>query len=107
MGSGSSPVDGQQVVFDYTGYNESGTPIDSSYRKGRAAEVRLGINGLIPGAGVGVVLCVRVCVHACAAGTPIWCHGLQLQCPKFCGALSSLHKAYGQMQGLAAAPSRA
>jgi len=49
VGSGTSPEDGQQVVFDYTGYNESGVVIDSSYRKGRAAEVRLGINGLIPG----------------------------------------------------------
>lgn len=101
MGSGSSPVDGQQVVFDYTGYNESGTPIDSSYRKGRAAEVRLGINGLIPGAGcVGVVL--GMCVCARAAGAPVWCHGLSPQCPESCGA-----QAYGQMQGLAAAPSRA
>ena len=53
-GNGSQPVDGQQVIFDYTGYNESGTIIDSSYRKGRAAEVRLGINGLIPG----VLVCV-------------------------------------------------
>jgi hypothetical protein len=50
-GGGGSPADGQQVVFDYTGYNESGTIVDSSYRKGRAAEVRLGINGLIPGRG--------------------------------------------------------
>jgi FKBP-type peptidyl-prolyl cis-trans isomerase len=49
LGGGNSPADGQQVVFDYTGYNESGTIVDSSYRKGRAAEVRLGINGLIPG----------------------------------------------------------
>lgn len=54
VGSGSSPIDGQQVVFDYTGYNESGTIIDSSYRKGRAAEVRLGINGLIPGFELGI-----------------------------------------------------
>jgi FKBP-type peptidyl-prolyl cis-trans isomerase len=49
VGNGTNPVDGQQVIFDYTGYNESGTIIDTSYRKGRAAEVRLGINGLIPG----------------------------------------------------------
>eukprot|EP00775_Hariotina_reticulata_P010090 gene10090-10246_t len=54
VGSGTSPDDGQQVVFDYTGYNESGTVIDSTYRKGRAAEVRLGINGLIPGFEMGV-----------------------------------------------------
>jgi hypothetical protein len=38
------------VVFDYTGYNESGAAIDSSYRQGRPAETRLGIQGLIPGA---------------------------------------------------------
>eukprot|EP00879_Flechtneria_rotunda_P003786 GHRR01004026.1.p1 GENE.GHRR01004026.1~~GHRR01004026.1.p1 ORF type:complete len:257 (+),score=85.16 GHRR01004026.1:193-963(+) len=48
-GSGSNPTDGQQVVFDYTGYNESGAIIDSSYRKGRPAETRIGIQGLIPG----------------------------------------------------------
>ena len=42
-----------QVVFDYTGYNESASPIDSSYRQGRPAETRLGINGLIPGAACG------------------------------------------------------
>lgn len=37
------------MVFDYTGYNESASAIDSSYRQGRAAETRLGIQGLIPG----------------------------------------------------------
>lgn len=42
-------MEGQQVVFDYTGYNESGAAIDSSYRQGRPAETRLGIAGLIPG----------------------------------------------------------
>ena len=50
VGEGSSPVDGQEVVFDYTGYNESASVIDSSYRKGQPASTRLGINGLIPGA---------------------------------------------------------
>ncbi len=38
-----------QVVFQYTGYNESGSVIDSSFRQGRPAQTRLGINGLIPG----------------------------------------------------------
>ena len=49
-GSGDRPADGQEVVFDYVAYNESGVRIDSSYNKGRAASVRLGVNGLIPGA---------------------------------------------------------
>lgn len=49
QGSGTEPLDGQQVVFDYTAYNENGAAIDSSYRKGRPAETRLGISGLIPG----------------------------------------------------------
>jgi FKBP-type peptidyl-prolyl cis-trans isomerase len=49
VGEGSNPVDGQEVVFDYTGYNESASVIDSSYRKGQPSSTRLGINGLIPG----------------------------------------------------------
>ena len=49
-GSGERPMDGQEVVFDYVAYNESGVRIDSSYNKGRPASIRLGINGLIPGA---------------------------------------------------------
>lgn len=48
-GKGSLPQDGQQVTFDYTAYNESGSRIDSTYQKGRPAQTRLGINGLIPG----------------------------------------------------------
>lgn len=48
-GEGEPPMDGQQVVFHYVGYNESGTVIDSSYRQKRPAETRLGINGMIPG----------------------------------------------------------
>ena len=48
-GSGPLPVDGQEVVFHYTGYNESGTVIDSSYRQGRPAQTRLGVKGMIPG----------------------------------------------------------
>eukprot|EP00878_Enallax_costatus_P004669 GHUV01004917.1.p1 GENE.GHUV01004917.1~~GHUV01004917.1.p1 ORF type:complete len:339 (+),score=73.34 GHUV01004917.1:140-1018(+) len=54
VGNGTQPVDGQQVVFDYTAYNESGAAIDSSYRKGRPAETRLGISGLIPGFELGI-----------------------------------------------------
>ncbi|KAI8463139.1 MAG: FKBP-type peptidyl-prolyl cis-trans isomerase [Monoraphidium minutum] len=53
-GVGAQPEEGQQVVFDYTGYNESGVPIDSSYRQGRPAETRLGIAGLIPGFELGI-----------------------------------------------------
>lgn len=48
-GKGGLPQDGQQVTFDYTAYNESGARIDSTYQKGRPAQTRLGINGLIPG----------------------------------------------------------
>lgn len=39
----------QQIVFDYTAYNESASSIDSSYRKGQPAQTQLGIQGLIPG----------------------------------------------------------
>lgn len=53
-GSGSSPVDGQQIVFHYIAYNESGGLIDSTYRQGRPAETRLGIQGMIPGFEAGV-----------------------------------------------------
>ena len=49
QGSGPHPEDGQQVTFDYTAYNENGNRIDSSYKQGRPAATRLGINGLIPG----------------------------------------------------------
>lgn len=48
------PEDGQEVVFDYTAYNESGSRIDSSASKGRPARVRLGIGGLIPGFELGL-----------------------------------------------------
>lgn len=53
-GVGEQPGDGQEVVFDYTAYNESAAIIDSSYRKGEAARTRLGIQGLIPGFELGV-----------------------------------------------------
>ena len=71
-GTGESPKEGQEVFFNYTGYNESGATIDSSYRQNRpgeqagcekvfkhqllilllvcsAAQIQLGIGGLIPG----------------------------------------------------------
>jgi FKBP-type peptidyl-prolyl cis-trans isomerase len=48
------PTDGQEVVFDYTAFNESGARIDSSASKGRPAQVRLGIGGLIPGFELGL-----------------------------------------------------
>lgn len=53
-GDGATPVDGQEVAFDYVAYNESGARIDSSYTKGRPATVRLGIGGLIPGFELGL-----------------------------------------------------
>lgn len=53
-GSGPFPVEGQEVYFNYTGYNESGGQIDSSYRQNRPAQVQLGIGGLIPGFDLGL-----------------------------------------------------
>ncbi|KAL4447299.1 hypothetical protein ABPG77_007332 [Micractinium sp. CCAP 211/92] len=53
-GSGECPVDGQQVIFDYTAYNEAAATIDSSYRKGQPAQTQLGIQGLIPGFELGI-----------------------------------------------------
>ncbi|KAF5835318.1 hypothetical protein DUNSADRAFT_7550 [Dunaliella salina] len=53
-GQGPLPTEGQEVVFHYNGYNESGALIDSSYRKGRPAQTRLGVAGLIPGFEEGV-----------------------------------------------------
>lgn len=56
VGSGSLPSDGQQVTFDYTGYNESGGVIDSSYRKGAPSSMRIGVPGstVVPGFELGV-----------------------------------------------------
>ena len=48
-GDGELPEDGQQVTFHYVAYNEAGGLVDSTYRRGRPAETRLGIGGLIPG----------------------------------------------------------
>ena len=39
----------EQVKFHYTGYNENGRRIDSSYQQGEPARTRLGIKGMIPG----------------------------------------------------------
>ena len=55
-GSGGAPLDGQQVIFHYSAYNENGSRIDSSFQKGQPAKTRLGINGLIPGERQTVVL---------------------------------------------------
>ncbi|KAH6788289.1 Phosphotyrosine protein phosphatases superfamily protein [Perilla frutescens var. frutescens] len=49
LGNGDCPKDGQQVMFHYVGYNESGRRIDSTYLQGSPAKVRLGTNALIPG----------------------------------------------------------
>ncbi|CAD7705184.1 unnamed protein product [Ostreobium quekettii] len=54
VGTGERPVDGQQVTFDYTGYNESGARIDNTYSRGYPAETQLGVGGLIPGFEVGL-----------------------------------------------------
>lgn len=64
VGRGSPPVDGQEVVFTYTGYNESASLIDTSFKQGRPAQVRLGINGLIPGAAKRTRR-MRRTMHAC------------------------------------------
>uniref|UniRef100_A0A061R0F0 peptidylprolyl isomerase n=1 Tax=Tetraselmis sp. GSL018 TaxID=582737 RepID=A0A061R0F0_9CHLO len=49
LGAGPRPSDGQKAVFHYTAYNESGSPIDSSYKQGRPAEMRVGASSVIPG----------------------------------------------------------
>ena len=46
---GRKGQDGDEVTFHYTGYNEEGGFIDSSYKKKRPAQIRLGIGGMIPG----------------------------------------------------------
>eukprot|EP00898_Chlorokybus_atmophyticus_P004677 jgi/Chlat1/520/Chrsp103S01111 len=48
-GAGDLPKEGQELVFDYTGYNESGRRVDSTYQQNRPARFRLGIGGMIPG----------------------------------------------------------
>ncbi|XP_020519226.1 peptidyl-prolyl cis-trans isomerase FKBP20-2, chloroplastic isoform X2 [Amborella trichopoda] len=49
VGKGDCPKAGQQVTFHYTGYNESGRRIDSTYLQGSPARIRLGTNALVPG----------------------------------------------------------
>ncbi|KAM7508837.1 hypothetical protein LguiA_019290 [Lonicera macranthoides] len=49
VGEGDSPKSGQQVIFHYVGYNESGRRIDSTYLQGTPARIRMGTNGLVPG----------------------------------------------------------
>ena len=52
------PQEGQEVVFDYTAFNEAGTRIDSSFTKGRPASARIGVGaggGLIPGFELGLL----------------------------------------------------
>ncbi|GBG88590.1 hypothetical protein CBR_g48120 [Chara braunii] len=48
------PMDGQQVVFHYTAYNELGKRVDTSYRQGKPTEVRMGNNVMIPGFELGL-----------------------------------------------------
>eukprot|EP00250_Pteridium_aquilinum_P029641 c39886_g1_i1 orf=311-1138(-) len=48
-GQGDYPKDGQQIIFHYIGYNESGRKVDSSYQQGQPAKTRIGINAMIPG----------------------------------------------------------
>uniref|UniRef100_A0A0D9WYZ0 peptidylprolyl isomerase n=1 Tax=Leersia perrieri TaxID=77586 RepID=A0A0D9WYZ0_9ORYZ len=47
VGTGNSPKDGQQVIFHYVGYNESGRRIDSTYIQGSPAKIRLGNKTLV------------------------------------------------------------
>ncbi|KAK9911032.1 hypothetical protein M0R45_034958 [Rubus argutus] len=49
VGEGDCPQAGQQVMFHYVGYNESGRRIDSSYNQGSPARIRMGTNALVPG----------------------------------------------------------
>jgi len=48
-GQGNTGKDGDEMTFHYSGFNEEGGFIDSSYKKGRPAQIRLGIGGMIPG----------------------------------------------------------
>ncbi|XVF73512.1 hypothetical protein PTKIN_Ptkin12aG0207500 [Pterospermum kingtungense] len=49
VGTGECPKAGQQVTFHYTGYNESGRRIDSTYLQGSPARIRLGTKAVVPG----------------------------------------------------------
>ncbi|KAJ1439509.1 FKBP-type peptidyl-prolyl cis-trans isomerase domain [Sesbania bispinosa] len=48
VGKGDCPKDGQQVIFHYIGYNESGRRIDSTYLQGSPAKIRMGTKALVP-----------------------------------------------------------
>ncbi|XP_010413566.1 PREDICTED: peptidyl-prolyl cis-trans isomerase FKBP20-2, chloroplastic [Camelina sativa] len=54
LGQGDCPKDGQQVIFHYIGYNESGRRIDSTYIQGSPARIRMGTNALVPGFEMGI-----------------------------------------------------
>ncbi|KAF4402273.1 hypothetical protein G4B88_003194 [Cannabis sativa] len=49
VGKGDCPKAGQQVIFHYVGYNESGRRIDSTYLQGAPARIRMGTKALVPG----------------------------------------------------------
>lgn len=49
VGKGDCAKDGQQVIFHYVGYNESGRRIDSTYLQGSPARIRMGNKALVPG----------------------------------------------------------
>ncbi|KNA26094.1 hypothetical protein SOVF_000140 [Spinacia oleracea] len=49
VGEGDYPKDGQQIIFQYIGYNETGRRIDSTYLQGAPAKIRLGTKALVPG----------------------------------------------------------
>ncbi|GMJ01200.1 hypothetical protein like AT3G60370 [Hibiscus trionum] len=49
VGKGDCPKAGQQVTFNYIGYNESGRRIDSTYIQGAPARIRMGTNAVVPG----------------------------------------------------------
>lgn len=53
-GQGDFPKDGQQIIFHYIGYNETGRRVDSTYQQGQPARTRIGIKAMIPGFEEGV-----------------------------------------------------
>ena len=94
----------QQIIFDYTAYNEAGATIDSSYRKGQPAQTQLGIKGLIPGGNTG--LCVVVWCGWGQAGRGMWCvgRGGVLECG-WRRRVSTANSAFELAAGHAVAPS--
>ncbi|KAL2892543.1 Peptidyl-prolyl cis-trans isomerase FKBP20-2 chloroplastic [Bienertia sinuspersici] len=55
VGKGDCPKDGQQVIFHYIGYNESGRRIDSTYLQNAPAKIRMGTKALVPGFEEGIL----------------------------------------------------